>query len=620
MTQGAGFGVLDPARQRRFDAVSGDAVIELPEVVVEGTVPPAAEETPRELLGRIVGGLGEAVGDAASDAYRGAREFVGRIPDARLGPDSLRAAGNALTLGFGDEISGVVGAPSAWLQSRGLIGDGDGANPLTLGESYEAVRDEARALDRELDPNESTAGTLATLPAAMAMGGVRLGTGLGARVGGAALEGLGMGALAGAGASEAESLPQLAGDVVRGGLGGAVAGPAVPLAGAAVGRAGRSAARLAPRLRQGADMARIKAAGLGSRAELRDAIRRRGGSERVAERIRQGARTPPREATLEQAGDMRGISRGLRSTDGAQRAAAQGLERTFPAYQAIREVMADVVVSPLGVVRRLSQQLADLPGLAVDEATSAQRSFLRAQIRAIEDRATSGDPITWSELDAMRRGLDSGAAPGFSRPEVPQAAAAMRRAAHAIREELDATIRRQDPSLYRRYTQLREDIEIGLLVTDASEEALVRQAANRQVPLTDYLAASAGAATGGAEAGVMAALGNRMVRRLEGPAAAMIQGGAARAAQGVGRAGIRADGALRGPVGGGAQRAASAGAGQAATRGAGRVAPLTTEEDAEVRALLEELSAEGPPASGPSEDMNDDEAAELDALFEELSP
>ena len=143
-----------------------------------------------------------------------------------------RGAGQGVTLGFGDELGGAVGA--LWAKAKG--------DPDTFAALYEQFRDldrEENKASEEQHPVANMAGQIGGGIVSLAIPGVgaagkigqagaaaakTAGAATAARIGGAAAGGAILGAAEGAGRSEADSIGGLAADAAIGGTVGGVAG------------------------------------------------------------------------------------------------------------------------------------------------------------------------------------------------------------------------------------------------------------------------------------------------------------------------------------------------------------------------------------------------------------
>lgn len=144
-----------------------------------------------------------------------------------------------LTLGFSDELSGLLGAIPAAVSTG-----------VSIPEAYRGIRDVAReryAGYQAENPKVSLAAELAGGLMTGAAGGGRAMAGTAGRqmLGRAAASGAAIGAASGAGYSEADTIRGLLGDTALGGAVGGAAGIAFPAAGQVIGKIGQKTASIA---------------------------------------------------------------------------------------------------------------------------------------------------------------------------------------------------------------------------------------------------------------------------------------------------------------------------------------------------------------------------------------
>jgi len=173
-----------------------------------------------------------------------------------------------LTLGFSDEIGGLIGGVQNALKGQ------------SFGQGYEGEKDQIRsdlANYQTRHPWLSTAGEIAgSLPSAMLPLGVAAkGAGLAAKIGRGALAGAGYGATYGAGEADDGVTNRLAG-AAAGATSGATIGAALPMAGAAARFVGKPIADFI--------VARTNPAGFAAQ-KLADRLAPRGGVDQAANRI-----------------------------------------------------------------------------------------------------------------------------------------------------------------------------------------------------------------------------------------------------------------------------------------------------------------------------------------------
>lgn len=172
----------------------------------------------------------------ASANYRPAS--VQAAPEAARGSLADPVA-QGMTLGFSDELAGLLGAVPAAISTGNSVVD-----------AYKGIRDAARENYqgyREQNPVASTAAEIGGGLLTGGMGGGRALAGTAGRqmLARAAATGAGLGAASGAGYSNADNLQGLLADTALGGATGAITGAAFPAAGQAVNALGRRVGSIA---------------------------------------------------------------------------------------------------------------------------------------------------------------------------------------------------------------------------------------------------------------------------------------------------------------------------------------------------------------------------------------
>lgn len=197
---------------------------------------PTKEQLERALIGADKAGDVEAARALAS-ALKAGQYSDAAQPEPR--GTIADAAGQGVTLGFADELAGLLGAiPAAISTGTGVV------------ESYKGIRDAARENYqgyREANPGTALAAEVGGGLLTGGLGGGRALAGTAGRqmLGRAAATGAGMGAASGAGYSEADTVGGLAQDTALGGAIGGAAGFAFPAAGQALNAIGRRSASIA---------------------------------------------------------------------------------------------------------------------------------------------------------------------------------------------------------------------------------------------------------------------------------------------------------------------------------------------------------------------------------------
>jgi hypothetical protein len=445
---------------------------------------------------------------------------------ARYSPGAMAAgAGDMLTMGFGDEIGGAIRADDEV--------------------SYEQARDTAR--ERHADAAATNPGSyglgmaggmaaLVGLPGPAQARALQGAGNAGARIGAAVGEGTALGALSGAGRSEADpdSL-QFLDDTASGGVIGGLTAGSVQGGGEGVGALLR---RLDPeKLRVRSALLRLRAmfgADNPPRGPWREMTGTRGGrSDRVVETLEDLQAAGVRRAgdapdVNDAAGEsMRRAAESL--DDAAARQAAQRAPRVADdvAGEAVPSAgagpyrdpgAAEHVVDPQRIADRIRERAQELQrtrgvGPEVVGGAGGHGPPTGMEAEAIRWEQAAAQPMTFQRAWEFRQEM--------GRPEywtvgprgTMSPAHAYRRDLYSIiREEMQRAADAVDPALASQFREGARRFAVTRPLSEAADEALLRSTQNRQVGLTDTIAATAGMASGGIGGGALAVGLNKLLR------------------------------------------------------------------------------------------------------------
>lgn len=444
------------------------------------------------------------------DIVRAASINAERVLDNENLSAMQEGTAQGLTFGFGDEIEGAINAAANLDPGR-----------------YSETRDSARnriERARENSPVAFYAGMgLGGLPSAILAPAVSAPTILG-RIGQAALYGAGFGALSGAGASNEETASGVATDAAQSaGMGAAIGAGAQGIFGEIVPRV---AARVLGRARELADDAtqplrevlsppssqttppnlrsnfdeelailrqqqqeatrraaglRLASTGARGRGDLRRLDALPGGIEEVADEVRSMGISPNRSTNVPQ--DVAQARAGIiyERSGGAIRDVNARMQQL--ARQGTNEALIDT--APLaGVYEEIADRLA----------RTGQQS--RAAAFARQAQHWRENPMVDMEtakfvLDGIDGEIYTSAAPN---PMVREnwIDSAISNARRALRQSMDDAIGRVYPDELPQYQRARREFQVSNAITGIGDDASLRDAAGRQVSLTDTIAASAG--------------------------------------------------------------------------------------------------------------------------------
>jgi len=257
-----------------------------------------------------------------------------------------------LTLGFSDEIGGLIGGVQNALKGQ------------SFGQGYEGEKDQIRAdlaNYQTRHPWLSTAGELAgSLPTAMLPLGVAAkGAGLAAKIGRGALAGAGYGATYGAGEADDGVANRLAG-AAAGATSGATIGAALPVAGAAARFVGKPIAD--------AIVARTNPAGFAAQ-KLADRLAPRGGVDQAANRIANASGVGQTMSLADVGGrDAQKLARTVANVPGAggDRIATKVNLSAMAQGDRLNRMVSDVFQAPEGAYQAAKATVMDARSNAAD--------------------------------------------------------------------------------------------------------------------------------------------------------------------------------------------------------------------------------------------------------------
>jgi hypothetical protein len=464
-----------PDERRARLAAGGQRFTRTGETASDVTVP----------IGTIAGMGANVPGiNAAIQRYLNVRPEVTYNADA-----AATAVADTLTAGFTDEIAG--------------------AGAAARGEDYETGRDAVRARrEQQMERPEGQAGALvgtglalpivAAAPGPSSIGAVRA-LGPAARVGAAAAEGALLGAAADVGMSESEGLESI-GDIGPGAGTGLVAGGA--LSGVA------EAAPALARSLQGADDYALRA----NERRLRAMF---------------GAERPPRRTFREMVGPRRGRAERVEQRLADYRGA--GISTADDAAR-VQDEAADAMDQSAGAVDAALAARGYRDAAPIETVGSAIGRRIRDRAREMQvTRGVSGDVVAAMEREAARwetagpmsfrrawRFRQEMSRPEYwtigPRGEMSQAYAHRRDLYSIVRDEMLRAADEVAPEAASRFRAASHRYHIASPLAEAADEATMRAAQNRQVGLTDTIAAASGQGLLGTIGGF---LGNRAVRAVE---------------------------------------------------------------------------------------------------------
>lgn len=210
-----------------------------------GAPAPAAQPQPQAPGGGMFDDVGQSPRDRFATAFDSSQDSAETAEglDERVYGDAddrgrWATAGNALTMGFGDEVMGLMAGGLTFAQGKGFD---EGYDKMTR-----AIRGDIDAYAERRPIEHAAIDIAASLPTAMVPGGAAVrGAGLGTKVVRGAAAGAGYGAVRGFGEGEGDATNRLE-EAGSGALIGAGIGAAAPAIGAGIGRAvGKRAGRSA---------------------------------------------------------------------------------------------------------------------------------------------------------------------------------------------------------------------------------------------------------------------------------------------------------------------------------------------------------------------------------------
>lgn len=432
-----------------------------------------------------------------------------------VGQAGAAGAGDTLSFGFSDEIGGAVNALSGgdYAEGRDRVRRGNqaaaDADPLSyVGGVGVGMAGLAAAPIPNL-PMPAGTGALPTL----------------ARIGVAGAEGAGYGALGALGASEGTTAADVGSDVAHGAATGAVTGGALRGLGETVGVLARRRAAQGD-LATEANTARLRSLFEGQRPprrQFREAMGLDDDGARLAERMATVERLGVERAddavpALNRMGEAMGDSAAV--IDEAAAAAreanvAQNAGRFGASY---REGAGRLETSPVGEIgydvadriRARVAQMQQAQGLTDDTVAPLLREAERW-----ERGQASGD-MTFQRAWAFRRAMDDPAHwTAGPRGEMPRNKAMEREAYLIVRDEMNRAADAAAPELAQAWREASRQYSDLAPIASAAREARMRHFQNRQVGLTDIMAAAAGGASHGPMGAIGGWLLNRTVRARE---------------------------------------------------------------------------------------------------------
>lgn len=520
---------------------------ELPEITMEGS--PTGEggrsfvstAAPRQVnlyqspedAGRGRQNLGQRINDTtqaeAHDVVSGLnpmRQALGRMgaplpPDITpVGGPAALGAGQTMGFGFMDELGGAVHALTP--ESMG-------------GGTYQEGRDRVRAAEThaaDTDPGAYVGGVGVGMAGLMAapLPNLPMPAGTGAlpalaRTGVAALEGAGYGALGGLGASEGTTAADVGQDAAHGAATGAVTGGALRGLGETVGVLARRRAAQGD-LATEANTARLRSLFEGQRPprrQFREAMGLDDDGARLAERMATVERLGVERAddavpALDRMGEAMGDSAAAIDEAAAAAREANVAQNAGRFGESYREGAGRLETSPVGEIgydvadriRARVAQMQQAQGLTDDTVAPLLREAERW-----ERGQASGD-MTFQRAWAFRRAMDDPAHWTVGpRGEMPRNKSMEREAYLIVRDEMNRAAEAAAPELAQAWREASRQYSDLAPIASAAREARMRHFQNRQVGLTDTMAAAAGGASHGPMGAIGGWLLNRTIRARE---------------------------------------------------------------------------------------------------------
>lgn len=464
------------------------------------------------------------------DSVEGGGAAMGGAATRMAGALDPHAPGMAAALRYAQMMTpsyspGAIATGASDVLTLGHTDELAGANAAVTGGNYEQSRNRARVIEAEQDReaggsrfvgNVAGAGLMAAAPGASQAAAAR-GVGVLGRIGAAVGEGVVTGALAGSGASDAElGSPEHLLDTSTGGvIGGGVAG-GVQGAGEAVGAGVRAVAGRPDVLRENAALRRIRGMfgdSPPSRSQLSQHVR--GDASNAPETYAALRATGVRSIddapeALERTGQRLGeIAARIDGTAARTQSTAGYRTTSAPAVDATRIAQR---------MREHAEELARSRGVPESVVGAFEAEAQRWEAAVSQNVAGAGEvsrsgPMTFQRAWDFRRQMSD---PRHWRVDsygnMPLNADHKRAMYSIVRDEMLRGASQVDPALSQEFARESRAYSVLSPFAEAAENARIGAARNRQVSLTDTIAAASGTGLVGTLAGGVA---NRAMRSVE---------------------------------------------------------------------------------------------------------